>query len=590
MCHYIIDFKHFYRHNVYVQMTFIAKNDMPILWLPTWIAGSYLIREFAKNIDCVLYQTDSQTLNNKPIRAQKINKNSWQIHAKKGQTVAVSYHVYCFDLSVRTAYIDSERIFGNLSSLLLLDDTADNLSACVIDLIIPNEFFNNQLNTSKDHKIAIGLPTETHQDDKQKRYRLTKLPNNQPLTAFEAMDYPFEIGRQDSFEFYVTHNNTPVLHRFFVSGIYSYDKDRLCTDLTKICQAYIDWLDWLPFDNYTFMTHASENDYGGLEHINSTALITPRDDLPINEKDEPSDNYQRFLALCSHEYFHAWWVKSVRPDVMMTANLTSEAYTPLLWVFEGFTSYVDDFLLYQAKVISCDSYLNLLASQITRLLNNKGRAYQSVAESSFDAWIKLYRPDENSPNSTTSYYNKGALVALGLDLLLIKHNARLFDVIKTFVNKAKNTKNHRFGMSDDNLDEVMNMFLPSDIWQNFKQKYINDTTELPIQTWLNEVSIQADIHKTRLPFGLHTQPSEHGLIIKNITDNTSGLCVKDTIIAINGLKANQKLLSKLMHQTVTVHVFRRDVLMCFELSPQIIYSYSVSLTKSKPSVWLDFDI
>lgn len=590
MCHYIIDFKHFYRHNVCVQMTFIAKNDMPILWLPTWIAGSYLIREFAKNIDCVLYQTDSQTLNNKPIRAQKINKNSWQIHAKKGQTVVVSYHVYCFDLSVRTAYIDSERIFGNLSSLLLLDDTADNLSACVIDLIIPNEFFNNQLNTSKDHKIAIGLPTETYQDDKQTRYRLTKLPNSQPLTAFEAMDYPFEIGRQDSFEFYVTHNNTPVLHRFFVSGIYSYDKDRLCIDLTKICQAYIDWLDWLPFDNYTFMTHASENDYGGLEHINSTALITPRDDLPINEKDEPSDNYQRFLGLCSHEYFHAWWVKSVRPDVMMTANLTSEAYTPLLWVFEGFTSYVDDFLLHQAKVISCDSYLNLLASQITRLLNNKGRAYQSVAESSFDAWIKLYRPDENSPNSTTSYYNKGALVALGLDLLLIKHNARLFDVIKTFVNKAKNTKNHRFGMSDDNLDEVMNMFLPSDIWQNFKQKYINDTTELPIQTWLNEVSIQADIHKTRLPFGLHTQPSEHGLIVKNITDNTSGLCVKDTIIAINGLKANQKLLSKLMHQTVTVHVFRRDILMYFELSPQITYSYSVSLTKSKPSVWLDFDI
>lgn len=145
-------------------------------------------------------------------------------------------------------------------------------------------------------------------------------------------------------------------------------------------------------------------------------------------------------------------------------------------------------------------------------------------------------------------------------------------------------------MSDDNLDEVMNMFLPSDIWQNFKQNYINDTTELPIQTWLNEVSIQADIHKTRLPFGLHTQPSEHGLIIKNITDNTGGLCVKDTIIAINGLKANQKLLSKLMHQTVTVHVFRRDVLMCFELSPQIAYSYSVSLTKSKPSVWLDFDI
>lgn len=196
---------------------------------------------------------------------------------------------------------------------------------------------------------------------------------------------------------------------------------RLQQDVTQICQTYLNWLGDAPFNDYTFMTYASGQDYGGLEHINSTSLITPRRDLPSSdEPDLPSAAYQRFLGLCSHEYFHAWWVKTVRPDVMLDVDLRKEAFTPLLWVFEGFTSYIDDFMLQASGVIDKASYLTLLAEQINRYYQTQGRAHQSVAESSFDAWIKLYRNDENTGNAGISYYNKGALVALCLDLTLLQ--------------------------------------------------------------------------------------------------------------------------------------------------------------------------
>lgn len=577
MINYTIDFSEFNRHTAHISLEFVATKNMSILWLPTWIAGSYLIREFAKNIANVIYYE-----NNTPIRAKKLSKNSWQIPAKIGQKVRVEYTVYCFDLSCRTAYIDNERIFGNFSSLLLLTDKADNLPPCTIDLVVPNTFFDN-----KDPvHFVVGLPFSTHKTGNHTCYRLCGT-RHKALNGFEMMDFPFEIGEQSTFDFYTHLNDNNTLHRFFVSGVHRYDSQRLKADLTKICQAYTDWLGWQPFEDYTFLTHATKNEYGGLEHINSTALITPRDDLPYNETDEPSDGYKRFLGLCSHEYFHAWWVKSVRPDVMMTSDLQHEAYTPLLWVFEGFTSYIDDLMLYKAGVIGQDSYLQSLAEQLTRLSNNKGRAYQTVAESSFDAWIKLYRPDENSINSTTSYYNKGAIVALGLDLLLIRHNARLFDVIKVFVDKAKTATNYRFAMTDENLQAVLTQFLPNDVWQDFKNSYIDGVSELPIKKWLDDVNIRLDKKSDTVAFGLEVESGDNGLVVKNI-DNDSGLSVKDIIIAIDGLKADKKYLTQ-ADKPITVHAFRRDVLMRFVLTPKSdAQTHKISLTQTAPSVWLDF--
>lgn len=601
---YSLNFDRYREHFVAVTLNFVAPENNPILWLPTWIAGSYLIREFAKNITNVVTSINSKTAdsdnqnknpqsenaqNKHTQRCKKLSKNQWQVHAKQGDTISVNYEVFCHDLSVRTAYIDSERIFGNFSSLLIQVKQQEQ-RPCTIDFCLPIAF---------EHRLAIGLPFDTTSDKTHRWYHFHHLPNGDALTSFESFDYPFELAKQDQMDFEVSLTNQngdqqSISHRFFISGVHHSDLARLTSDVKIICQGYMDWLGWSPFWQYTFMTYASKNHYGGLEHINSTALITPRDNLPTaNESPTPSENYQNFLALCSHEYFHAWWVKSVRPDVMMTSQLQEEGYTTLLWVFEGFTSYLDDFMLYKTGLIDKDAYLNLLSKQITRYLTTEGRHHQSLAESSFDAWIKLYRPDENSPNSTVSYYNKGALVALGLDLLLINYGYRLFDVVAKFVDFAKTAKNSRFGMTIANLNEVMVQFLPSKVWQKFVQDFVDDTKELPLDDWLQTVGITLNRQTTTKPLGLTTETTELGLVIKQLTKNscakTAGLAVGDVIIAIDGLKADNDGLNRLIaEQTVRLHIFRQDVLLCFEVLCQPDYSVKKTTLTGDGQGWLTF--
>lgn len=577
---YHLDFSDFHHHFVNITLHLTAPTDKINLYLPTWIAGSYLIREFAKNIDAVFY-----THHNQQRRACKIAKNIWQIDNKQHEEITIHYRVYCYDLSVRTAYIDHTRLFGNFSALLLMPTNIAN--DCTIHLCVPNDFLANTQST-----LAIGLPFETIKHHHTTIYRLNKLPNRQALNTFDSYDFPFEIAKQTMFDFAVHNSNNKVMHRFFITKAPSFDHERLKNDLQKICQSYANYLEWMPFDHYTFMTYASLNDYGGLEHINSTALITPRDDLPqINEPTIPSKNYQRFLGLCSHEYFHAWWVKSVRPDVMMNHDLQQEAYTPLLWVFEGFTSYIDDLMLYLSGVIDKASYLALLADQITRYHNNTGRRIQTLAESSFDSWIKLYRPDENSQNSTVSYYNKGALVALGLDLLLMQYNARLLDVVKSFTDKAKLAPNKRLAMTCQNLDETIQQWIPSPIWQHFKDHYVYDTTELPLDKWLSYANIDLQQEQIQLPYGLTVEETNLGLTIKNSHPDSQnhGLSAKDIIIAINGQKANLSHLQALAnnHQTATVHAFRRDLLMQFVLTPTRILLVKKTHLSSNGIGWPD---
>lgn len=560
-----LDFAQYNAHFVHVNLDFTAPTDCPQLWLPTWIAGSYLLREFAKNITAVHYSIGCLVG-----RAEKINKNTWTLpNVKAGDNVLVSYEVYCFDLSVRTAYVDSERLFGNFTSLVLMI-TGLERALCQVRLEVPKVFFDR-------HSLAAcmcGLQIDGEPTATGKTYTLAATP------ACELYDYPFEITSGDGFDFYVMDDDgKSIRHDFFVSGNCAVDFERLHDDLADICNTYAAWLGWLPFDDYTFMTHATGNDYGGLEHINSTALITPRTDLPYHEDSTPSANYQRFLGLCSHEYFHAWWVKSVRPNGMMDNDLQNECYTPLLWVFEGFTSYIDNFMLLMSGVINLPSYLTLLANDITRLYNTEGRHHQSVAESSMDAWIKLYRPDENSPHRTVSYYNKGTLVALCLDLLLLKHSDgqyRLLDVIKHFVNLAKHAPSKRFGMTTENLGDVLSEMMGADNWQDFYDNYVIGTTELPLVQLLQEQGIELIIGKGEpKPLALTTEQTPQGLLIKTALPTSpavaAGLSAQDIIVAIDGLKATKASLLQLCRakaqdgKTISCHVLRRDELLAFDI-------------------------
>lgn len=578
---YRFDFTRFAEHLVDVTLSFTASTDAPQLWLPAWIPGSYLMREFARNITAVHYQVldeqdTARDTSSQPYRGQKIDKHTWQLpQIKAGQSVSVHYEVYCYDLSVRTAYVDQQRLYGNFTSLALAVEGQEQ-QKLQVSLIVPATFL-----ADKDEArvcLAIGVDYTELQLGGQLCFAL------QVPSYHDLIDYPFEIAEQDRFDFIIQDSAHQTLrHRFYLSGKHSSNMGRLQQDITQICQSYVDWLGDAPFADYTFMAFASGQDYGGLEHINSTSLITPRRDLPsVDEPKIPSSDYQRFLGLCSHEYFHAWWVKTVRPDVMLEVDLRKEAFTPLLWVFEGFTSYVDDFMLQASGVIDKASYLKLLAEQINRYYQTPGRAYQSVAESSFDAWIKLYRNDENTGNAGISYYNKGALVALCLDLTLLektKGRYRLFDVIQAFYRQAKQNDKKRIGISSADMGAVISQFMPFDVWQDFERRYVNGVEALPIQTLLsaNGVKLHVNSKETadkHMPWGMRCSDTPAGLKVNRVLRGSAaaraGISAHDVIVAIDGIKADAKQLSSLSTSArkIDCHLFRRDELMSVTVLPK----------------------
>lgn len=605
---YQFDFARFLEHLVDVALTFTADTDAPSLWLPAWIPGSYLMREFARNITAVHYEIlDSQVVSNdkqiNTYRAQKTDKNTWQLpEAQAGQRICVLYEVYCYDLSVRTAYVDQQRLYGNFTSLALAIGGQEQQEV-EVDLIVPAAFLADK--DASHVRLACGLEAVQAQIDKPQIYTL------QADSYHELIDHPFEIAEQDSFDFIIQDDKHQTLsHHFYLSGKHSANMGRLQQDVTQICQTYLDWLGDAPFNDYTFMTFASGQDYGGLEHINSTSLITPRRDLPnADEPKVPSSDYQRFLGLCSHEYFHAWWVKTVRPDVMLEVDLRREAFTPLLWVFEGFTSYIDDFMLQASGVIDKASYLRLLAEQINRYYQTPGRAYQSVAESSFDAWIKLYRNDENTGNAGISYYNKGALVALCLDLTLLAKSDgryRLFDVVKEFYSQAKQNDNKRIGISSADMGAVIGQFMPLADWEEFERLYVNGVEELPLEALLvaNGIKIHTNTKETadkNIPWGMRCSETPLGLKVNRVNRDSAaakaGISAHDVIVAIDGIKADTKQLATLSKATraVECHLFRRDELMVVEVVPkelsdkakhdvnQTVFPHSISLRLARAS-------
>lgn len=590
---YMLDFTRYREHLVDVTMSFdvmacahLPENEPYRLWLPTWIAGSYLVREFSKNITKVTFCDEK----GQTYRADKIAKNEYQLTAltsKMGQ-ITIHYEVYCHDLSVRTAFVDDSRLFGNFTSLLLMPSGGEREIAQV-HLCVPQRF----LTSNQGAILACGLPHTISEHDDSVHYSLAAQP------AFDYYDYPFEFGVQSRVDFVVKTAEKLIPHRFFIAGRHRADLTRLSADVQKICQSYVNLLADAPFADYTFMTMVTGSDYGGLEHINSTALITPRGDLPTHEQTIPSESYQRFLGLCSHEYFHAWWVKSVCPDVMMDNHLQHEAYTTLLWVFEGFTSYVDDLMLLASKVIDIKSYFKLITAQMNRYYKTDGRMHQSVAESSFDTWIKLYRPDENTANQSVSYYNKGALVALCLDLMLLKHSEgkyRLFDVIKVFYGRAKNQANGIYGMTNEELGEVVGQMMGAEVWQQFYERYVMGVDELPLNALLSEFGVALSYQSQETMWGMSVEEVPSGLKIKHLHRDSiagrAGLSVGDVIIAIDGIRASGASVSSALvcDDEVEVHAFRRDELrtFCVERGRSTTHEVVVVSDVYEERGWLDF--
>jgi predicted metalloprotease with PDZ domain len=412
---YRIECADLHAHLFAVTLTIEAPSAQQRVALPVWIPGSYLVREFAKNLQG-LRATQGRR---KPALTQ-LDKCSWQVDCVPGQPLVLHYQVCAYDNSVRTAWLDAERGFFNGTSLCLrVEGQADAPHA--LDIVAPALPPENArwscataLVPSKTDKQGFGSYLAAGYD--------------------ELADSPVEMGAFWSAEF----EACGVPHRFVVAGAAaSFDGERLIADTQAICEAEIRF--WhgdkagkrggpkLPIDRYVFMLNAVDDGYGGLEHRHSTALICNRRDLPQRNAKKQPDGYTTLMGLISHEYFHTWNVKRMRPAEFAQYDYGRENYTQLLWFFEGFTSYYDDLLLRRAGRIDDAGYLRLLNKTINQVLQTPGRLVQPVANASFDAWIKYYRQDEQTPNSTVSYYTKGALVALCFDLTLRREGKGTLD-------------------------------------------------------------------------------------------------------------------------------------------------------------------
>ena len=373
--------------------------------LPVWIPGSYLIREFARHFVAVRAETQGRSL-----AIAKEAKDTWRA-APSATPVTVIAQIYAFDLSVRTAYLDASRGYFNGPAVFLCPDgRADR--RCEVEIIAPDG------DVGRAWRVATTLPGDERSTAGFGRYHAANYD--------ELIDHPVEMSDFASASF----EAGGARHDIAVSGRHRGDLDRLARDLARVCQWQCDLFGGAPdsrapFDRYLFQVTAVGDGYGGLEHRSSTSLLCKRGELPQPGVAKVTDDYRRFLGLASHEYFHSWNVKRIKPAAFVPYDLGGENYTRQLWAFEGITSYYDDLALVRSGVIDHASYLELLGRAITTVLRNPGRHVQSVADSSFDAWIKHYRRDENSPNAVVSYYAKGSLVALSLDLILRANGSSL---------------------------------------------------------------------------------------------------------------------------------------------------------------------
>ena len=487
--HYQIDVHDLHAHVWQVSLTIPHPQALQILQLPVWIPGSYMVREFSKQLSLLTAHQAGRTC-----EVTQTAKATWHVHADESQALTLRYQVHAYDASVRTAWLDALRGFFNPTSLCLM--------ACGFEQL-PHTVHISQPNGCSDWQLATAL-------------KPVKI-NAKGFGLYTAADYdeladsPVEMSAFWSGQF--TAKGVP--HKVVVSGASpSFDGARLLKDMQSICETEISF--WHGkgkpvHDRYVFLINAVADGYGGLEHKHSTALICKREDLPRVEQTANSDGYVSLLGLISHEYFHTWNVKRMRPVGLTRYDYTQENYTDLLWFFEGFTSYYDDVLLCRSELISPAVYLKLLGKTINNVWQTPGRKKHSVAQSSFEAWTKLYLQDANSPNLSVSYYAKGSLVGLCLDLSLRQSGHSLDEVMRGLWKRCKAGP-----MQESDVLQVLKDTTGRS-WQRELKAWVHGTADLPLQELLSAqgVDINMDSAPLTQQLGLRVQEN-HAVQVKTV--------------------------------------------------------------------------
>ncbi len=651
---YTISPKNLAAHTFEVTVTVLRpEREGQKFMLPTWIPGSYLIREFARNIVAIKAVADGR-----PVLITKTDKATWQcapLHAA-ARVLSVTYEVYAWDLSVRGAHLDETHGFFNGTSVFLLP-LGMRSQPCEIEILAHDQHPEWRIATALAPMGADGMPVA---DRKPRRETLVdraspahpgivdsehvNISNDEgdgdigngverrawnevlgsEVRAFgkffasnydELIDHPVEMGTFTHAAFEACGS----LHNVAITGVHRTDMNRLCADLKKICEYQIRFFEpetWdAPFPEYWFLFTVVGDGFGGLEHRASTALIVSRDDLPLAHETPVTVGYRKLLSLASHEYFHSWNVKRIKPEAFIDYDLVNENYTRQLWFFEGFTDYYDDLALVRAGIITTLEYLEVEAENIGRVMAQKGRLKQSVAEASFDAWIKYYRQDENAPNAIVSYYQKGAMVALALDLTIrekSKGSKSLDDVMRALWNEFGKT---RIGVPESAIEKIAGRVTGLDL-RDFFTHAIYGTEDIDLVPLLKSVGVamtfqvpgsvsaakSGDVISPALGAKIGSETNGDARLAQ-VFDNgaaqLAGLSAGDSIIAIDGLRVNAMSLERRIRRytvgtRIEVLACRRDEIRRFSLTLLAQPAITCTLTthdmpldaKTRRSAWL----
>ena len=509
------------------------------LKMPVWAPGSYLVREFSKNVNQVLAFDDNKTA----IKTIKTAKNTWQLqNASKGKKIIIKYEVYAFELSVRTSFLDLTHGFVSGSGVFMYVNSHQQLPG-QLEIIPYYEF--------KVISTALPLSTISISSDGSKVFDF--------LNYDHLVDCPIEIGNQVEFQFMAS----GVKHTVAMYGDGNFDIDKLKVDMPKVIEAETQVFGENPNKDYLFIVHNVVDGQGGLEHMNSTTLS-------VNRWSYSGADYLGFLNLVAHEYFHLWNVKRFRPIELGPFDYDKENYTSLLWVMEGFTSYYDELIMRRAGLMSQEEFISKIQNSINYVEGSVGSRVQSVAHASFDAWIKAYRPNENSSNTTMTYYSRGQIIAAVFDLMIIdkyKGKKCLDDFMRyVYVKYAKELKR---GITDQEFKQELENFLEMDL-AIFYAKYIDGTEIIPYAEYFSKVGVDVIYSGSKKPsFGASVRQEGGNVVVKTVRSGSSaemaGISVNDEIIACNGFRVNQGSLESTMNalkenEQVELLLSRDDVL------------------------------
>lgn len=524
-------------HYVEMEMNISGlSKDYVDVKMPVWAPGSYLVREFAKSVEGF-----SATAGGKALRFEKIRKNAWRVYHAKANDLKIKYRVYAFEVSVRTSFIDDTHAFLSSTGIFMYPDGMLNLPSSVT--VHPYEGWK---------KVSTGLEPVAG-----KVFTYT-------AENFDILfDSPIEVGNQDVFDFMAS----GVKHTVAMYGGGNYDKERLKVDMAKVIDQATAIYGENPNKHYTFIVHNFERGGGGLEHLNSTVLGGSRNGYGTPE------GYNSFLDLVAHEYHHLWNVKRMRPVALGPFDYDNENYTTNLWVAEGFTSYYENKLMLRAGFKTPEDFVSGLATALANVNNTPGSKVQSVAEASYDAWIKSYRPNENSGNATISYYSKGEIVGLIMDLEIAqasKGTKSLDDVMKAMYldNKAK-----KRGYTDAEFKTMVERISGKN-FDEFWDKYVNGTVPVEYDKYFKYagITVKDENKGNSIPYiGSTTRAGGDMMYVTAVSRNSAawigGLNVDDAVISVNGsaitdvpLERTSAVTGAKVGDVLTVNVLRGGVM------------------------------